>query len=911
MILGRTAELAVITGALAEISASGAALVIDGDPGIGKSTLLGAATEWAKAHGFAQLGCSGLQSHTEVGFAGVHELVHPLLAHAKALPARQRAALMTAFGLEDGPAPDRLLIGLAILGLLEEAASKRRLLLVVDDAQWLDQSSLEALTFVARRLTNAPLMMLCAVRTALDGSSGHLDGLPRLSVGPLAANDAADLLADTLTRSRKPRELDAYARHRVLEQANGNPLAVIELTAALSENGYDAPIFAGEPLPTSRRVERAFMTQLGALPDQSRLLLLLISASDGSVSEINRAATHLGLSLAEHLGPLEEPGLVTVGGGRVRIRHPLIRSTVYGSAALSTRSRVHRALAAATTDSIRAAWHRAEAAIGPDEQVASDLEHAAERARARGAGAEAAAALRRAAVLTEDRIERIRRLGAAAEVARSSGLIAESLRILGEAEPLVDQHAGETPLAITRFVLNATAATPGQSASELLALSGKYPDGCPRQRELVWAAAIECRMHGLAERPRRDIVAAIRRLDGEPHDPYIAIAEALVDDVGHGWRLRTQLPELIVSVADKPLLLMSLAFAAEAVLDRHSALRCWVQVQNQARTTGTPANECEGLRGAAHMLLTEGHIEAAAISAQTAMRMAEDMNLPMTAGSAAAFLARALVWQGQPERAREALDRARHFLAPAPTILWNDDVHWAAGLAALCQSHHVEALGHLLKMKLHRTSRRWVIADLAEAAAGAEQPDAARPMLAEIEEQAARLGMDSFLVHRAHALLTESSTDADHHFRASLAGAEGLGAELEVARTHLLYGTWLRRQRRIVDARTHLAAALTAFDTAGAVPFAERAANELRAAGVTSAPRPAADSASGAATLTAQELQIAQMASAGMTNREIADRIYLSHRTVAAHLYKVFPKLGITRRNQLHAALGERAGLVI
>ncbi|RZT24656.1 regulatory LuxR family protein [Mycobacterium sp. BK558] len=907
MLVGRSVELTLVTDALAGISTSGAALVIDGEPGIGKSTLLAAAAEWASANGYARLGCVGLQSHTEVGFAGVHELLHPLLAHADALPPRQRAALMTAFGLEDGPVPDRLLIGLAVLGLLEEAASKRRLLLIVDDAQWLDQSSLDVLTFVSRRLTNAPLMMLCAVRTSPGGSAVVLDGLPRLSIGPLGIDEAAELLAAELNKPGVPRDLDPSARQRVLEQADGNPLAVIELTAVLGQNGHGSATFAGEPLPTSRRLERAFLNQLDALPEQSRLLLLLISAGDGSLAEIHRAAEHAGLNLTKHLAPLEESGLVAVGGGALRIRHPLIQSTVYGAAALSTRALVHRALACAATDPTRSAWHRAEATFGPDEQVAADLEQAAERARARGAGAEAAAALRRAAVLTDDLSERLRRLAAAAEVARSSGLMTESLRILQEAESLVEDHGGEAPLAITRFVLNATAATPGRTAAELLALSGKYPDGSSRQRELLWAAAIECRMHGLTEQTRQDIVAAIRRLDDDPLDPFLAIGEALVDDVGYGQRLRARLPSLVEVVGDSALLTMSLAFAAEAVVDRRSALRCWVQVQNQARRTGRPADECEGLRGAAHILLTEGRIEAAAISAQNALRMAEDMNLPMTAGSAAAILARTLVWQGQAERARQYLDRARQFLSPAPTILWNDDVHWAAGLAALCEANHPEALAHLLKMTLHRTSRRWAIADLAEAAAGADRHDAIRPLLAEIGDEAERLGVDSLLVHRAHALLADTFTEADERFNAALASAEGLGAELEVARTHLLYGAWLRRRRRIVDARTHLSVALTAFDTAGAVPFADRAASELRAAGVTAGSRPPSGAGGNASALTSQELQIAQMAAAGMTNREIADRIYLSHRTVAAHLYKVFPKLGITRRNQLHAALGQRA----
>lgn len=904
--VGRSAELAEVTDALAAISTSGAALVIEGDPGIGKSSLLSGASEWAAANGYGRLGCSGLQSHSEIGFVGLHELVHPVLVHAPALPPRQRSALMTAFGLEDGPVPDRLLVSLAVLGLLEEAASKRRLLLVVDDAQWLDQSTLDVLTFVARRLTNAPLMMLCAVRTTLDGSAQHLDGLPRLSLGPLSSEQAAELLAATLTRTPKAREIDAYTRRRVLEQAEGNPLAVIEIAAALGERTTDGAEFAGEPLPTSRRVERAFLTQLEVLADGSRLLLLVVAASDGVLAEIHRAADHLGLDLAEHLAPLEESGLIVVRGREIHVRHPLIRSTAYGAAALSSRSLVHRALAIAATDPTRAAWHRAEAAFGPDEHVAADLERAADRARARGAGAEAAAALRRAAILTPDLDRRVERLAAAADVARSAGLIEEAIRTLREAEPLAGQgDAADTRLAITRFVLNATAAIPGQSASELLALSGKLAEGDPRQRELLWAAAIECRMHGLVEQPRLDVIAAIRRVEDDPTDPLLAIAMAMVDDVGQGARFRARLPGLIDAVGDDPLLMLSMAMAAEGVSDRDNAFRCYGIVQRQGRTTGSPANECEGLRGASQILLTQGRIQAAAMTAQHALQMAEAMNLPTTSGSAAAILSRALIWQGQPERARQALDRARELLAADPTLLWNDDVHWAAGIAALCEADHAEALAHLLKMTQHRTDQRWSVADLAEAAGGCGQADTVRPLIATIEEQANKLGLESFLVHRAHALVARSPAEAEERFTAAVTAAEGHVADLEAARTHLLYGEWLRRRRRIVEARTHLSAAFTAFDTAGAIPFADRAAAELRAAGVTAAPMAAGSGAAGI--LTAQELQIAQMAVAGMTNREIADRIYLSHRTVAAHLYKVFPKLGITRRNQLHTALGDLA----
>ena len=900
--MGRATELAVVTEALAAVSTRGAALVVDGDAGIGKSTLLDAATLWADANGYGRLGCSGVPSHTEIGFAGLHELVHPLLADASALPPRQKSALLTAFGLADGAAPDRLLVSLAVLGLLEEAASRRRLLLVVDDAQWLDQSTLDVLTFVARRLTNAPLLMLCAARTPLDGSTPPLDGLPRLSMGPLPYDQAAELLVETLKTA--PRVVDAYTRRRVLEQADGNPLAVLELAAAFAEHGADATPFAGEPLPTSRRVERAFLNYLQPLSDQGRLLLLLISASDGVAAEIGGAATSLGMDFAENLGPLEASGLIALRGGVIRVRHPLIRSAVYGAATLSSRALVHRALADAVTNPTSAAWHRAEAAFGPDEHVAADLERAADRARARGAGAEATAALRRSAVLTPELDRRVERLATAADVARSAGLIEEAIRILREAEPLTTSGAVDAQLSITRFVLNATAAIPGPTASDLVSLAEKQVDGDPRQRELLWAAAIECRMHGLTEESRLDVVAAIRRVD-DSSDPLLAIALALVDDVGHGARIRARLPHLIAEVEDQPLLLLSLGMAAEAVTDRGSALRCYGNVQRLARASGSPANECEGLRGEANILLTQGRIRAAATSAENALHMAEAMNLPMTCGSAAAILARAQAWQGHPDRARHTLDRARRWLARDPTMLWHDDVHWAAGFAALCEASHAEALDHLSKMALHRTSKRWAIADVAEAAAGCGRQETVRALVADTAEQAKALGVQSFLVHRANALVADGDSEADDHFTASLAAAHGPAADLEVARTHLLYGEWLRRRRRIVDAREHLSIAFTAFDTAGTTPFANRAAGELRAAGVAASPSRAGSGAAGI--LTSQELQIAHLAASGMTNREIADRIYLSHRTVAAHLYKVFPKLGITRRNQLHAALGDRA----
>lgn len=899
--IGRSAEWAVVTDLLSAASGGGAALVVEGDAGMGKSTLLAAAADWAAAHGFRRVDCCGLQSHAGMGFAAIHQLVHPLLDDAaRTLPARQRHALLTAFGLDDGPPPDRLLVSLAVLGLLEEAASQRRLLLVVDDAQWMDQSSLDVLAFVARRLGNAPLVMLAAQRSPVGDSARGLDGLPTLSLGPLPREEAQRLLDCSQPPSDEPTTARTRLQDVVLDQAGGNPLAIIELSAALADDAAGSAIFTGEPLPTSQRVERAFLAQLDTLTEPSRTLLLLIAASDGSLGEICSAAGVLDVDFARALAPLERAGLVRVGGGSLQVRHPLIRSTVYRAATLSSRCLVHDALARVTGDPMRAAWHRAEATVGSDETVAAVLQAAAEEACSRGAGAEAAAAMRRAAALSPESDARIRRLTTAAEWARSAGLIADARNTLRE----VDSVAGDTPArartALVRFVLDNATGVPGRSAEDYLALAGECADGDVLHRQMLWAAAVSCRLHGLPEDSRRRVHAALGSID-VPLDPWTEIATALVDDTGYGPIFRRRLPRLVEALADAPLLLTSLASAAEATTERSAALACWEQVQRRARHRSSPADECEGLRGAAQLHLADGRIDAALVAGQSALRMAEDMKLTMTAGSAAASVARALSWRGDAEEAAAALASARALLACAPTILWHDDVRWAAGWAALCVNDFAEAHRHLSAMGAHRTSRRWAIADLAEAAVGSGHGEAVRSRVADVAEEARLLGFDSMLVHRAQALLADADDDAEAHYEAALNAASN--AVLETARTHLLFGEWLRRRRRITDARAHLSTAVSAFHAAGAVPLRHRAAAELRAAGVTTAACPPAHRA--AALLTAQELQIARMAADGMSNREIADRIYVSHRTVAAHLYKVFPKLGITSRNQLHGALGD------
>ena len=906
--IGRVEEFEAIVTAASCAREQGCALVVEGHPGIGKTTLLTSSARWGKDNGFTVLCCAGVQCQTKVGYAAVHELVRPILGYAESLPPHQKRALLGALGLGEPVESDPLLIGVAVLGLIEEASARRPLMLIVDDAHWLDGSSLHVLTFVGRRISSAAAVLLCAARPGLDGESARLVSLPRLTLGPVDESASRALLADALAAGPTLSEL---AQRRVLHEAAGNPLAIAELAKAVAATD-DHHLWGGTPpLPTTRRIERIFLEQLGVLPEPSRQMLALVSASDAtSLTEVLDAARRVDLP-ETCLDPLERTGLITVDDGVIKVRHPLIRSVAYSAATLSQRSTFHRALAEATSDPAQATWQRAAASYGRDEVIATELEYVARAAGQRGANAEAAAAWRRAAMLSTTPGGRVRRLVRAIEPACRAGLTTEAINIVDEAEPLATGLDDLVELATARFTLGVTAGVAVPAIADLLALADRLADAdTPEQHlarvNLVAAAAAQCRMHGLDEGDRHLVADSLHRLE-VLEEPAIEVALATVEDTKYAHQFRSHATSLHAAANDDTMLLMSMGLAAESVSDLSTAQQCWDRAIRVARTSGAPSIECEALRGSARAQIISGRLPEAAMSAQTALRIATDCDMSLSMGSAAALLARAHAWRGRSADAQSALAIARQHIPVDTSLLWIDDLAWASGLLALIRHDYDEAFTELSKMARDRSSRRWAIADLTEAAVASHNVDNIGILVGEIATEAATLGSPHLLalVHRSRALLAGNDIDAEEHFRTALHDGARAEASLEYARTQLNYGQWLRRQRRIVDSRVQLSAALREFQSRDAEPWVQRTRTELRAAGVQS-PGDLTPTNDVEAELTPQEMQIARLAASGLSNRQIADQIYVSHRTVAAHLYKVFPKLGISSRNQIRDVLGER-----
>jgi len=906
-VIGRNHEFETITAAAAKVTARGCALVVEGEPGIGKTTLLTASAQWADANGFTVLNTAGVQSQTTVGYAGVHELVHPILGHGDALPVCQRRALLGAFGLAEEQQPNPLHIGVAMLGLIEEAAAHRPLMLIVDDAQWLDDSSLHMITFVGRRLASSPVMMLCATRPRVDAKPTRLVSLPRLPLGALDAAESRVLMSSVISAA-DGHGLSESAQRRVLAEAAGNPLAIAEMAKALMAAADQSIVSPRTPLPTTRKIEHAFLDQLDALPEPSRRMLALIAAGDTALADVVTAASQVGLSDAD-LDPLERAGLITIAGGALLVRHPLIRSVAYRAATLTQRSAFHAALAAVTDDPVRAAWHRSAAVYGTDELIAADLEAVAQSAQRRGANAEAAASWRRAAALSPSTDRRIRRLANAIEPAYQAGMTAEAIEILDEAEPLATDLGDLFELAFARFSLAITTGVTAPPISDLVKLADRLgatdvPSLATAQIRLLAAAAAQCRMHGLNDNDRSlvaDRLHALERLD----DPLVLIALATIEDTKYAREFRCRAASLHRQVSDDLTALMSMGLAGESASDLVTARGCWERAITVARRTGAPAIECEALRGAARSQIIAGQLAEAAVNAQSALRIATDADLGISVGAAAALLARIYAWRGESRSAQQALTTARQNLPSDTPLLWLDDLAWAGGILALTTHDHERGFTEISQMARDRGSRRWAIADLTEAAVASGHTHVISQLIDEIDAEANALESPHvvMLVHRSRALIAGIDGDAEHHFRAALQTDEAAEqAPLEYARTQMAYGEWLRRQRRIVDARAQLSSALRVFEVRGAQPWSQRTRAELRAAGVqipgsVTAPGPLAMA------LSPQELQIAQLAATGLTNRQIADRIYVSHRTVATHLYKIFPKLGITSRNQLRDSI--------
>jgi DNA-binding CsgD family transcriptional regulator len=897
----RESELAALDELIANAADGGGALVVRGDAGIGKSTLLAAARDRADAAGMSVLSVAGVQSEAHLPFAGLHQLLQPLLGDLGALPGPHRAALEAAFGMTDGAAPNPFLIALATLELLGEAAARSPLLVVAEDAHWLDHPTSDVLSFVARRVNLEPIVLLFAVRDDVTNPFEAAD-LPELRLEPLDPPAAAELLD-----AHAP-ELAPAIRERLLDEAAGNPLALVELPAALESQLEESSILP-EHLPLSARLERAFAARLSDLPEASRALLLAAAADGDSVIDesLAAAARVLGRPVsADALEPAAELRLVGIEQPRLRFRHPLVRSAVYRAATLAERDATHLALATVLADDPdRSVWHRAAATTSDDEALAADLEATARRAQRRGAIATAVTALRRSAELCGGP-ERVRRLLLAAELAFELGRRDIALPLLAKAEPLELTALERGRLTLIREMVDPRPLDPPKLRM-LVEAAGLAADDGDRDLalDLLWLVASRCWWSFLGEEQRRAGLAAAEALGTLEEDERVLAIVAYLAPLERGEELIAALSRASRSAeADEQGrgLLATAAFATGAfdLADTFLAATA-ARLRSQGRLGHLP--RLLALQGTTAARQPDWNIAIPA--AEEGERLASELGQPAWIAGAQTVEAYVAALRGDEEAAEAAAAAAERVALPLGANFLLTAVQWARGLAALGAGRYADAYAELLRThdpqdpSFHHHMRWWAIADISEAASHGGKPAEGRRLLDELASLAQKTPAPWIQLGLRHArAVLADDDDAEELFQAALS-AEVNRWPYQRARLLLAYGAWLRRQRRVAESRTPLRAARDAFDALGVRAWGERARQELRASGETSRSRtPEARDQ-----LTPQELQIAQMAAEGLTNREIGQQLYLSHRTVGSHLYRLFPKLGISSRAQLRSAL--------
>ena len=903
-IFGRERELAQLERLIDGLPERGSALLVQGEAGIGKSTLLSAASERAAAAGMRVLRATGVQSEARLPFAGLHQLVMPVLGHAESLPAPQRTALLAAFGMVETEVTDRFLVALALLELLSDVAEQAPVLVVAEDAHWLDRSSANVLAFIARRLEHEPIVVLAASREHEESALNDA-GLPTLRLGGIDDEPAGELL-DTHHRQLAP-----AVRGQLLEQAGGNPLALVELPILLGTDERVGRSRLPSPLPLTERLEQAFAAQAGRLPAHTRVLLLLAAIDDrGVLGEIVAAASAIDDTepSAEGFVPAIDANLVEVDGARIAFRHPLVRSAIYQAANLLERNAAHSALAdvlAGQPD--RQVWHRAAALVGPNESVAAALEATAGRARRRGAISVAIDTLGRAVELSEDRTRKGKRLLDAAELAFELGRRELVARLVTEAEALSLGTAERHRVTLLRAMFDFSVpgdATGLRDMAEVAARAARGGD-VETAVSLLTQAAYRCHFSTPPRGVRELVVDTATRLGIGDENPRLMLILALVDPLRRGARILEVLSRLPPDAGGDANDARHLGLTASILGDFEVAVPLLTAAVGGLRAHGQFSWLARALtiRSWSHAHL--GRWDLAAADAEEAIRLTEETGQQAAGGRVGALRAAIAGVRGEPEEAEVLAAEVERVMLPKGMNAVLMDVQLARGLTALGFGRYVEAYEHLIRLfehgdpAWHEMKRCWAIGDLAEAARHSGHLEKARALLPEMEAILDETHPPRLRVALEYArpLLAEDE-EAEDLFRAAL-DADLTRWPFARARLELSFGTWLRRQRRVAESRVPLRAAREAFDALGAVPWSEHARHELRGAGVTSRPRKrgAMDE------LTPQELQIARMAASGLSNREIGQQLYMSHRTVGAHLYHAFPKLGITSRGQIRDTL--------
>ena len=882
-------------------------LVLRGEPGIGKTALLDYAVENADGMQVAQV--TGLESEMDLGFAGLHQLLIPFLGGLEQLPVPQREALGSAFGMTVGSPPDRFLVGLAALTLITDLAAERPVLCVIDDAQWLDRVSIEVLSFVARRLFADRVAMLFAVRAG-EQRTVVFDGLAELVVGALPEKAAGALLAASVGRP-----VDRRVGERIVAETAGNPLALVEFAGELTADELSGTVPLAAPLRFGGRVEQLYRSRVRALPDEARLLLLVAAADQGGeLAKVWRAAGQLGIDL--EVAELPAVERLVAWTPTVQFRHPLMRSAAYYAAPAAARRRAHEALAAASDperDPDRRAWHLAEAADGPDEQVAAELERSADRARSRGGWTSGAVFLERAADLTPDPADRARRLLAAAEDRLGAGEAPTARALLDRAVPHLADPAA---LAQARRLEGLTLLAAGQGSDAVSVLVDAaqmlQANDLRLVRDTLLDAYAAAQWSGRSGGQVAQVMQAVRVAPEVP-DAQARVVDLLLDGFAAVAGRRYEAGAALLRRAIAPLTaaqampdevlphFMALAGAASVLYDdsaRHQLERRWVA---ELRDRGAVAALLAALAVQGAVQVEEGRFADAEATLAEGRALSDATGYRAYVDAFSWVELYALASRGREADARPLAARQLSQIAEQGSRSGLVGVNISLTVLELGLGNYADALRHALDVLRYDVPGGRV--EAVEAGTRCGDREAASAVLEAFTPWALASG-----THLALGLLARS--------RALLAGDDDTEAEYllavehlrqcrlvpELARAHLVYGEWLRRQRRRRDAREQLRTAWQMFDAMGMAAFSERARAELRATGELARKR----TVEARERLTPQEAQIARLAAEGATNAEIAARLFISASTVDYHLRKVFRKLGITRRVKLAQVLSEQ-----
>ncbi|MFC7037006.1 ATP-binding protein [Nonomuraea rubra] len=897
----RRVECAVLDGVLADVrSGPGRALLVRGEAGVGKSALLDYLV--GRSAGCRVVRAAGVESEMELPFAGLHQLCAPMLDRLDRIPGPQAEALAVAFGHSSGSPPDRFLIGVAVLSLLAAASEDQPLLCVIDDGQWLDQASTQTLTFASRRLFAERIGVVFSVREPAAGPEWR--GLPELAVGGLPEDDARALLDSAV-----PGRLDERVRDRIVAETRGNPLALLELprglTAAELAGGFGRP----DLQPLASQIELSFVRRVRSLPAPTQRLLLTAAAEPvGDMTLLLRAAQAMDLPMSAG-APAEAAGLIELGS-RVRFRHPLVRTAIYRAAPPGDRRAVHQALAQAidpAADPDRRAWHRAHAAADADEEVAAELVSSADRAQRRGGVAAVAEFLRRATELTPDAETRAIRALSAAEAALRCGAFDVALRLLHMADQAAAGEFHQARVTLLRAQV-AFASGHDMAAPRLLLEAGRRLEPLDLElardtyRDAMGAALLAGAF--TEDSGVRAVALAVRAAPAPaPQRPGDQLLDSLAALYTDGYAaavplareaLRAFRAEDKSSANDQPWLWLAGITAADMWDDESWAVLTERHVR-VARELGDLSVLPLTLNSLAVVRLLSGE-RAAAVSLVAEIQAIGEA----TGGTLAPYGALVLAaWHGDEAAATPLIEAST-----ADAMARGEDsgvvvTHWARALLLNGLARYEEAATAARAATEHPTESGvvyWALPELVEAAVRSGRPEWAAAACERLAATARASGTEWALgvLARSEALLASGRT-AEELYRQAIDHLGRTRIRTELARAHLLYGEWLRRENRLKEARGRLRTAHDLLTEAGAAAFAGRARQELAAAGEPVTERAARPRD----TLTPREADVARLAGDGLTNAEIGVRLLLSPHTVEWHLSKVFTKLGITSRRQL------------